>query len=566
MTKNKEYKVGVYVRLSKEDSRSGESVSIENQKLMLSKHVKEMGWELREIYQDDGFSGTNQNRPAFQRMIADVQSGFINTILIKDLSRLGRNYLEVGNLAEVFLPEYGCELISLNEKIDEMMVFRNWFNEQHSKSTSVKVRAGKRVSAQNGKHIGAYAPYGYRKDPQNRHKLIVDESTAPIVRRIFQMRASGIAFRAIVVKLNEDGIIPPKEYYYQEKGVKNPKKTTRLWSDTTVKDILRNEAYLGTLVNGKSGTISYKNQRQVRKDSEEWIRVENTHEPLIDRQTWENVRTLAEKNFKPRRRNDGERNLFTGMLFCSDCGFRLKGQVERRPRKDGSVYKNVSYMCSTFAKCGKTACSSHGISESTLIGLVVENIRDFAVRIAFDESRIIREILTAQNKDTFSYRAAYESEFESRRKQLEKLDCLIENLYADKVSGVVPASLFKRQIVKYEQERAEQSQAVNDLEKRLRSVKPMNDNAAFWTGLMKQYADIDALTLDSETLVSLIDKIVIGETKKTNGRRLCDVKIIYRYVGCIPEQLPKATTRVGEVDGLSLREVATDKLKAVVLA
>ena len=150
----KVYKVGIYVRLSNEDSRAGESVSVENQKLMLMKHVNEMGWDLQEIYQDDGFSGTNQNRPAFQRMITDVKQGFINTILIKDLSRLGRNYLEVGNLAEVFLPEHGCELISLNEKLDDMMVFRNWFNEQHSKTTSKKVKAAKRICAENGKYLG----------------------------------------------------------------------------------------------------------------------------------------------------------------------------------------------------------------------------------------------------------------------------------------------------------------------------------------------------------------------------------------------------------------------------
>ncbi len=535
MAKQKERNVGIYVRLSKEDSRSGESISIENQKLMLTKHVKEMGWELREIYQDDGFSGTNQNRPAFQRMIADVKSGFINTILIKDLSRLGRNYLEVGNLAEVFLPEHGCELISLNEKLDDMMVFRNWFNEQHSKSTSVKVRAGKRISAQNGRHTGVYAPFGYKKDPQNRHKLIVDEATAPIVRRIFQMRVSGVAFRAIAVKLNEDGIICPREYYYQDKTEKNPRKTTRKWSDTTIKDILKNEVYLGNLVSGKSGTVSYKNQKQVRKDSADWIRATNTHEPLVDVGTWERVKALAEKNHKPRRRNDGENNLFTSMLFCADCGFRLKGQVERRPRKDGSIYKNVSYMCSTFAKCGKNACTCHGISENTLVELVVEHIKTNAQKVAFDEDRIVGTILSRKGDDVYSYRVTYENELSNHVKQLEKLDRLIESIYEDKVAGVVPESLFKRQIVKYEQERDERSRAIKDLEKRLAKAKPIADNTAAWIQLMKQYTDIDKLTLDSKALIALIDKIIISEARHIQGKRICDVKIVYNYVGYIDE-------------------------------
>ena len=272
-TQRKTYKVGVYVRLSKEDSRAEESVSIENQKLMLTKHVKEMGWELQEIYQDDGFSGTNQNRPAFQRMIADVRQGLINTILIKDLSRLGRNYLEVGNLAEVFLPGHGCELISLNEKLDDMMVFRNWFNEQHSKTTSSKVRAARRICAENGKYLGTYAPYGYLKDPNNRHRLVIDENTAPIVRMIFNARASGMAYRAITMKLNEDGVTSPRGYYYQSKGRKNPCKTSGLWSETSIKDIMRNEVYIGNLVQCKAGTVSYKNSKRIGKPTDEWIRV-----------------------------------------------------------------------------------------------------------------------------------------------------------------------------------------------------------------------------------------------------------------------------------------------------
>ena len=550
MVKHKQYKVGIYVRLSKEDSRSGESISIENQKLMLTKHVNEMGWELREIYQDDGFSGTNQNRPAFQRMIADVKEGYINTILIKDLSRLGRNYLEVGNLAEVFLPEHGCELISLNEKLDDMMVFRNWFNEQHSKSTSVKVRAGKRISAQNGKHMGAYAPYGYRKDPQNRHKLLVDEATAPIIRRIFQMRASGVSFRQIVVKLNEDGITSPREHYYQSRGGKNPKKTSRLWSDTTVKDILKNEVYLGVLVNGKSGTISYKNQQQVRKDSDEWIRVTDTHEALIDTETWEKVQALAAKNHKPRKRNDGEINLFTSILFCDCCGFRLKGQVERRTRRDGSIYKNVSYMCSTFARSGKNACTSHCIGENTLIGLVAKHIRSYAETVVLDEERIVNNIMSYQGDDIFSYRAAYESELANHIKLIDKLDTLVESLYADKVSGIVPESLFKRQIVKYEQEREERSRAIRDLNKRLASTKPIAESASAWAGLIKQYADIDALTLDSETLLTLIDRIVIGEPQRIAGKKVCDIKIVYNYVG--------------NIDGVEIDEATANELKAVI--
>ena len=420
----KVYKVGIYVRLSNEDSRAGESVSVENQKLMLMKHVKEMGWELQEIYQDDGFSGTNQNRPAFQRMIADVKQGFINTILIKDLSRLGRNYLEVGNLAEVFLPEHGCELISLNEKLDDMMVFRNWFNEQHSKTTSKKVKAARRICAEHGKFLGTYAPYGFKKDPENRHKLIIDEKTAPIVRRIFELRASGTSGRGIMLKLNEDGVTPPQEYYYKNKNRKNPRRTNSLWAESVVKSILRNEVYIGNMVQGKVGTVSYKNSKCVRKGQEEWIRAENTHEPIISRELWNRVQSLLAKNVKSRQLKDGgTAHLFSSLLYCADCGYKMRGQVERKDRPDGSEYRRNYYTCGYYARSGKAACTLHSISESVLASLVTEHIRKHALMAEQNEERIIETILISQNNESTSYRAAYQSEVESHKKQLDKLDC-----------------------------------------------------------------------------------------------------------------------------------------------
>jgi len=529
MAKYSNKKVGVYVRLSKEDSRAGESVSIENQKLMLVKHVKEMGWNLVEVYQDDGFSGTNQNRPAFQKMLADVKVGIINTVLIKDLSRLGRNYLDVGNLAEVFLPEHGCELISLNEKLDDMMVFRNWFNEQHSKSTSVKVRAAKRVSASNGKFLGAYAPYGYIKDPQNRHKLIVDENTAPIVRRIFEMRASGLGFRAIAIQLNSDGIVSPKEYYYQRKGGKNPSKTSRSWVENTVIGIVKNEVYIGNLVACKTGTVSYKNHKQIRKDSQEWVRVEGTHDAIICTALWEQAHEFTHKNYRPSRRQDGEKNIFVGLLYCSTCGFKHRCSVERRIRKDGSEYKYVSYMCSTYGRSGKGACTIHGISESALIHLVVGYIKAYAQMAEYNEERILQAVIAGQNNNACSYSAAYKNELESHQKQLAKLDTLIECLYEDKLSGLVPDSLFKRLIQKYEQERLERTRASAVLEKRISRVKPMAGTASGWVNLVKQYTRLE--TLDTEMLIMLIDKIIIGETQMVGGRRICDIRIIYNHIG-----------------------------------
>ncbi|MCL2286846.1 MAG: recombinase family protein [Firmicutes bacterium] len=524
MARQKEYKVGIYVRLSKEDSRGEESVSIENQKMMLTKYVRDNGWTLTEIYQDDGFSGTNQNRPAFRRMIAHIKSGHINTILIKDLSRLGRNYLEVGSLTEIFLPEHGCELISLSEKLDDMMVFRNWFNEQHSKTTSQKVKAGKRAFAQSGKYVGAYAPYGYIKEPRNRHKLIIDENTAPIVTKIFQMRAKGMGFRAIAEKLNNDGIIPPREYYYQNKNAKNPVKTRRVWGETTVKGILKNEAYIGNLVYGKQGSLSYKNQKLVKKSQHEWIKAENTHEPIIPQELWDKAQAFTHNKHRPRRRSDGEISIFAGLLYCACCGYKLRSNTERRTRKDGSEYKRISYMCSTYANNGKKACTVHGIGEKPLIKLVTSHMKNHWPT-SFNRETIINAALAAAKADALSCHGVYTSEMEAHKKHVDKLDLLIENLYHDKVSGLVPDTFFKRQVQKYERERTEREQSIRTLEERITNSAPIPINTAGLEALINQ--GVSGLCI--KALLPLVEKIIVHEAQYITGQRICDIQIMYKF-------------------------------------
>jgi len=555
----KDYKVGIYVRLSNEDSRAGESVSVENQKLMLMKHVKEMGWDLQEIYQDDGFTGTNQNRPAFQRMMADVKQGFINTILIKDLSRLGRNYLEVGNLAEVFLPEHGCELISLNEKLDDMMVFRNWFNEQHSKSTSKKVRAAKRICAENGKYLGTYAPYGFKKNPDNRHKLIIDESTAPVVRRIFEMRAKGTAARSIMIALNDDAVTPPQEYYYQNKNKKNPRRTNGLWSESVVKAILRNEVYIGNMVQGKVGTVSYKNNKMISKPKEEWVRAENTHKPIISHELWERVQALLDKNVKTRRHKDGGSHLFSSILYCADCGYKFRGQVERKDRPDKSEYRRNYYTCGNYARSGKAACTLHSISENILAEIVAEHIRKHAKLVERNEESIIEAIVTAQNNESTSYKAAYQGEAEAHKKQIDKLDLLIENLYNDKVTGVVSEDMFKRYVAKYEQERIDRLQLLETLTKRIQAIKHNSDNAETWVKLIKQYSQLE--TLEPDTILLLIDRVIVGESQLIGNERVRDISILYNYVGDVDKL--GLTNVIEDTDGDYTAEVGFHDQQAV---
>ena len=260
------YNVGIYCRLSREDERTGESVSVENQREMLGRYVQEQGWNLYAAYCDDGVSGTTFDRPMFNQMIADARAGKINLILCKDLSRLGRDYIETGRFTDIVFPSMGCRFIALNDGVDtihknnEMLVIlKNVMNDLYARDTSAKIRAVKRSSFQAGKYIGCYAPYGYLKSPEDKHVLIIDPATAPIVKRIFDLRCQGFGYRKIAAVLNGDKIPTPRDYYYLQMGSTNPRGETPFWSDMTVKAILRNEVYLGHTVQNKTGNVSYNN-------------------------------------------------------------------------------------------------------------------------------------------------------------------------------------------------------------------------------------------------------------------------------------------------------------------
>ena len=459
----------------------------------------------------------------------DVKDGHINTVLIKDLSRLGRNYLEVGNIAEVFLPAHGCELISLNEKVDDMAVFRNWFNEHHSRSTSQKVKSVFRMCAKDGKFTGSYAPYGYVKSPENKHVLVPDELTATIVQRIFKLRASGMSFNSIASLFNEEEVTPPREHYYQQRGDKDTRYEVTFWNKTSVAQITRNEVYIGNMVSLKTGSQSYKTHKQVKNSKEEWIRVENTHEPLIDRELWDRVKALDEKKYKSRPKKDGTTNIFSGLLICEDCGRKMRFVTTRRKRKDGTIYEYGRFICSVFSECGKSACTSHSLSEKALHALVAGHIRSHAMLVKFNEKRIIDNIIAQHTSETTASRKNFATELKNHNKRLISLDKLIENLYEDKVTGIIPETVFKQLIQKYEQERIERQQSVKSIEQRMSEIKGNTSNATLWAKQIKQFTTLEKL--DADTTYLLIDKILISEPKMIDGVKVCEIKIIYNHVG-----------------------------------
>jgi DNA invertase Pin-like site-specific DNA recombinase len=538
------YVAGLYLRLSKDDERAGESVSIENQRLLLTQYVQEKGWEIRETYIDDGWSGTTMQRPAFQRMMRDAEDRRINLILVKDLSRLGRNYIEVGRLTEETLPRLGCRFVALNDSVDsmlgdnDMMVYRNLFNEFYSKDTSKKVRAVKQSCMRQGKYLGAYAPLGYKKDPANKHRLVVDEATAPIVRRIFEMRCRGMGQKAITNLLNSERVPPPRSLYYEKNGRENPCRTNGLWSATSVKSILSNEVYLGNMVQGKTGTISYKNHTQVSKAENQWIRVEETHEPLVSREDWETVRSLDNRNFKPREDSEGEVHLFTGLLRCADCGFNLRAHIQRQTLKDGAKAVYASYICGNYARSGKAACTLHMIQEYVLSRLVLDEIREHAALVAFDERRVVKAIMNGKDQENISLDKLHRRQLKMSEDRLAELGKIIRTLYEDRVNGVISDDMFKEMTASYEQERRERDSEVRGLRAKVERCDRAVCDVNAWIQAIRKYAALDELT--REALIELIDGIEVFEPENVGKQRVCRIRVSYRFVGAVGDALATA--------------------------
>jgi DNA invertase Pin-like site-specific DNA recombinase len=534
---------GIYCRLSVDDERTGESVSIENQRNILRKYVKEQGWNEIEVYCDDGYSGTNFNRPAVQRMIEDAKSGRINIIVVKDLSRFGRNYIEIGQFTDYLFPQIGCRFIAMNNGIDtvnqstsnDMMGFLNLFNEFYSRDTSKKVKAVKKACAENGKYLGTYAPLGYRKDPQDKHRLLIDEETAPIVRRIFELRQNGNGHRKIACLLNEEGIPSPGTLYYRRKGKPDNRKVNHLWADSTVASVLRNEVYIGNMVQGKNGTVSYKCKKLVPKPKEDWIRVEGTHEAIIPMEIWDTVTAMDTQQFQRREVTGETPSPFAGLLYCADCGFKMGFQRERdtRRRKDGTCYQRNYFLCGNYRRSGKTACTTHSINEDLLMTLVAADIREKALAVTHDDKAIAERIIRKKAAETDTRLAGYERELRTALTRQPEIERLMMNLYEDRIKGTVPETVFATLMKKYETQQAEIATQIPELKAKIQNGRECCDNAAMWIRHIRKYTAVEVI--DDAVLLELVQRIEVGEAQIIDGKRVCNIKIVYRYVGDVDD-------------------------------
>lgn len=534
MAKQTIYNAGIYVRLSQEDMRAGESLSIEHQKLILTKYVREQGWNLVDTYVDDGFSGTDFNRPSVQRLLSDAQTGRINLIICKDLSRFGRNYIEVGQYIDYIFPLHNIRFIALNDNVDtanrdsnamEMMPVINLFNEWHASSTSKKIKAVNMANAKAGKYTCANAAYGYTKADDEKHTPIIDPEAAEVVRRIFKLRSQGMSPRAIGDQLNAENIPIPSDYRCQKKGIVNTKYTRHLWTQVQIRQILDNPIYLGKLAMMRVTSVSYKNHKKVRKDPSEWVVTEDTHEAIISQELWDKVREAEKAVSHGKRDGKGVTQPLSGMLFCPDCGYKMKAAGRKRTLKSGELIRECYYNCSSYVLHGKELCSTHYISQKQIEAVIIADIRSMAELVVKDEQTARAAFLSKKEQQTSRQSKADIKKLNDSKHRLAELENLMQSVYEDKVMGKIPEHICVSFLEKYEAEQQELRAVIADLEERLSAEKQDREDVEEFIRRLKKYVDVQTLT--RELGLELIEYVTVGAYTPNEPR---EINIYYKFL------------------------------------
>ena len=530
---NQEKYTILYGRLSQEDEREGESNSIQNQRMMLEKYAEDNGFANPRFLYDDGYSGTNFNRPAWNEIMNLAENGEVSTIIVKDMSRLGRDYLQVGQYTELVFPGMGIRFIAVNDGVDSLYgdndfaPFKNLFNDFYAKDTSRKIRAVKKAQAERGERIGTRPPYGYKKSEDDPKRIVPDEQTADIVRHIFRLCAEGRGPSQIAKQLKAEQVLTPTNYYYQQTGIALVNlDTTRPynWSDTTIANILSDISYLGHTVNMRYTTVSYKNKKQIERPESEWLKFENTHEPLISQELWDIVQDIRKHKKRPPKQMDTP-NLFSGLVFCGDCGGTL-GLHRAHTMKE----TQNNFMCSTYKKRGKEECSSHYIRETQLKAIILDDLKR-VTHYARQKEKLFAEHITRKNSaETRQEITHTQREIDSAKRRDGELTALFKRLYEDNVLGRIPNEHFRLLSSEYTTEQAELREKLLKLEQRLERLQNSLTNVAQFIEKAKRYSNITELT--PEILRLFIEKIVVGEKSQKYSRTAeQDIWIYYRDIG-----------------------------------
>ena len=502
-----DYHVALYIRLSKEDENEGPSESVNNQKSMLDEFVRQHRLSVFDTYIDDGWSGTNFDRPAFQRMIADIEARRVNMVITKDLSRLGRDYILTGHYMERYFPEHRVRYVSLLDGVDtgvdstanDITPFRAIMNDMYAKDISKKISSVKHDKQRKGLFIGGKPVYGYKMHPGEKNRIVIDEEAAPVVRRVFAMALLGQSCRQIATRLNAEGVPPPS--VYAGLPVANPGPYTGLWSSESIARTLLNETYIGNMVQGRSRKISYKSKKCVHQPPTEWIVVENTHEPLIDRETFYRVQAMVDSRRHTRSRTYDF--LLKGIIFCHECGYPLAVINRKNAAGEDVLY----FVCRTYQRFTKSGmCTSHTIQERTVTQAVQVQLRKVCERCLRED-----DLFSIAEQEAAKARAAsaVEKEMAALKVRAETLTTNLDRMYMDKLSGLLAEADFERLYRRIRQERSELEERMKAL--RAQEKSPLSPEEQV-REMVKRFRD--GISSDRELLVNLVERVELTQDKQ----------------------------------------------------
>ena len=518
----------LYERLSQEDKLEGESNSIANQKKILERYCREHGITAYRHYdEDDGYSGTNFNRPGFQRMLADIKAGKIKRVIVKDMSRFGRDYLQVGFYTDMLFPDFGVHFIAVNDGVDstrgenEFTAIRNVFNEMYARDTSKKIRATWQSKGKSGEHLTTIPPYGYMKDPDNKKKWIIDEEAAAVVQQIFALCVSGMGPTQIAKWLEKHEIYNPTAYS-QAKGrpvTNKPTANPYKWTNETVSRTLERIEYLGHTVNFKTRKQSYKSKKKLWNDPSEWVIFENTQPPIVEESVFLIVQNIRKSRRRPTKM--GDMGIFSGLLYCAECGGKMY-----QCRATNFTEEQKYFICSTYRK-GKDLCTTHSIKNVVLYEIVLKNLREAIDYVTEYEAEFVQEAADSRLRERdaeFSCKRETLSKAESR---IAELDNLFMHLYEDNVTGKLSDERFIKMSHDYELEQSNLKAMAEVLREEIKQQEKQKTNVKAFISAVKKYTDMQQL--DAAMLREFIDRIEVSHTDKKSKTR--EITIVYNFIG-----------------------------------
>lgn len=525
----------LYCRLSCDDDNEGESLSIENQKKLLTQYADEKGFLNTRFYVDDGISGTTFERDGFKAMLNDVQNGEVKTVIVKDMSRFGRDYIQVGMYTEILFPQNNVRFIAINDSYDsangdnDFIPFKNIMNEWYAKDTSKKIKAVNRAKARAGEHLTSNVPYGYIKNPDNPKQWIIDEEAAEVVREIFQLYLQGMNTNQISVSLSSRQILVPTAYKSIH-GIVNRKftdETKFLWNGGTITRILENGSYVGNTVNGKSMRKSFKIKKRINVSQEEWQIVPNTQEAIIDCETW----NLVQKIRQGRRRNVKHNHqipVLSGHLFCADCGRKL---YYVKPPEQAEYY-----CCSGYRK-RTHSCTGHHIRADVVEQILIRQINDVMKFVSEYEDEFVRQVMERGTAEHLKQTSSLKKTIDTAKRRIEQIDSVISQLYEDKVVGQITAEMFTKLSAKYIAEQKEQTSVLQRVKKELSDFEAKKTDVGKIVAMVKKYSHITELS--PQILNELVDKVVVHQAEKVDGKRQQNIEVYFNGVGQISSDTPK---------------------------